>query len=62
MPAPSRFVYVGTYTAPNTAPGGARPSAALGISVLRLDGRTGALAPVQVVEGIENPSWVTLDL
>ena len=61
MPAPSRFVYVGTYTAPNTAPGGARPSAALGISVLRLDGRSGALAPVQVVEGIENPSWVTLD-
>jgi len=31
--APSRFVYVGTYTAPNTAPGGTAPSSAKGISV-----------------------------
>jgi 6-phosphogluconolactonase len=57
----SRFVYVGTYTAPNTAPGAARPSTAAGITVFRMDGTTGALAPVQVVGGIENPSWLALD-
>jgi 6-phosphogluconolactonase len=59
--APSRLVYIGTYTAPNTAPGGARPGEARGIAVFRMDGRTGALEPVQVVEGVENPSWLALD-
>lgn len=59
--ATARFVYVGTYTAPNTAPGGTAPSQALGVYVFKLDPRTGALSPVQVVPNIPNPSWVTLD-
>src|SRR5262245_13095514 len=59
--ARSRFVYVGVYTAPNTAPGGVRPSEAAGIAVFRMDGRTGSLTPVQVVEGVENPSWLAFD-
>ena len=42
--ARSRFVYVGTYTAPHTAPGGSRPSRARGVGVFTMDGRTGALA------------------
>lgn len=56
----NRYVYVGTYTAPHTAPGGTKPSTARGIYVFRMDGSTGALSPVQVVD-VENPSWVTLD-
>lgn len=59
--AQARFVYVGTYTTPNTAPGGVRPSEAVGIYVFRLDPETGGLTPVQVVPDIPNPSWVTLD-
>jgi 6-phosphogluconolactonase len=59
--AGSRFVYVGTYTAPNTAPGGVRPSTALGIYVFKMDGRNGGLTPVQIVKDIPNPSWLTLD-
>jgi 6-phosphogluconolactonase len=58
--APSRYVYVGTYTAPNTAPGGVVPSTALGIYVFKMNGRTGALTKVQVFP-IENPSWVAVD-
>jgi 6-phosphogluconolactonase len=58
--APSRFVYVGTYTFPNTAPGGVKQSTAKGIYVFTMDGRTGGLKLIQVVE-IENPSWVTVD-
>lgn len=56
----NRYVYVGTYTAPHTAPGGTKPSQARGIYVFRMDGSTGALTQVQVVD-VENPSWVTLD-
>jgi 6-phosphogluconolactonase len=56
----NRYVYVGTYTAPHTAPGGTKPSLARGIYVFRMDGSTGALTQVQVAES-ENPSWVTLD-
>ena len=59
--AQERFVYVGTYTAPNTAPGGTQPSKALGIYVFTLDPKTGGLTLVQIVENIPNPSWVTLD-
>jgi len=64
--AGGRFVYVGTYTRPNTAPGGVRPSTALGIYVFKMDGRTGGLELVQVVEDtssqpLPNPSWLTLD-
>jgi len=58
--APSRLVYVGTYTAPNTAPGGTQPSTARGIYVFKMDGRTGRLTLLQVF-GLENPSWVTVD-
>ena len=58
--APSRYVYVGTYTAPNTAPGGTKPSTAKGIYVFKMDGRTGGLSLIQIFE-IENPSWVTVD-
>jgi 6-phosphogluconolactonase len=58
--APSRFVYVGTYTAPHTAPGGIKPSTAKGIYVFKMDGRTGGLTQIQIFE-IENPSWVTVD-
>ena len=55
-----RYLYVGTYTAPHTAPGGGAPSAARGIYVFRMDGSTGGLTQVQVVE-VENPAWLTLD-
>ncbi|MGI9146541.1 MAG: lactonase family protein [Chloroflexota bacterium] len=58
--APSRFVYVGTYTAPNTAPGGTQPSTARGIYVFRMNGRTGRLSQIQVFD-LENPSWVAVD-
>jgi 6-phosphogluconolactonase len=58
--APSRYVYVGTYTAPHTAPGGIQPSTARGIYVFKMDGRTGGLSPIQVFD-MENPSWVTVD-
>ena len=55
-----RYVYVGTYTAPHTPPGGTTSSRAHGVYVFRMDGSSGALTQVQVVE-TENPSWVTLD-
>src|SRR5437667_1297272 len=58
--APSRYVYVGTYTAPHTAPGGVKPSTALGIYAFKMDGRTGGLSLIQVFD-IENPSWVAVD-
>ncbi len=58
--APSRFVYVGTYTAPNKAPGGLVPSSAKGIYVFKMDGATGGLTQIQVFE-VENPSWVAVD-
>jgi 6-phosphogluconolactonase len=58
--APSRYVYVGTYTAPNTAPGGTQPSTAKGIYVFKMDGEAGGLNQIQQFE-IENPSWVTVD-
>jgi 6-phosphogluconolactonase len=58
--APSRYVYVGTYTAPNTAPGGTQPSTARGIYVFKMNGRTGGLSQIQVFD-IENPSWVAVD-
>jgi 6-phosphogluconolactonase len=57
---PSRYVYVGTYTAPNTAPGGQTPSTSKGIYAFKMDGTSGSLSPVQVFE-VENPSWVCVD-
>jgi 6-phosphogluconolactonase len=56
--APSRFVYVGTYT--TRAPGGVADSTSKGIYVFRMNGRNGALSLTQVVELVD-PSWVTID-
>src|SRR5689334_4217081 len=47
----SRFLYVGTYTAPNLAPGGTVPSTAQGVYAFRMDGESGALTQIQVVTG-----------
>lgn len=58
--AAPRYVYVGTYTSPNTAPGGTQPSTAVGIYVFKMDPE-GGLTPVQVVPDVPNPSWLTLD-
>jgi len=56
----ARFVYVGTYTFPGTAPGGTHPSQALGIYVFRMNPNDGGLTPLQV-EQIPNPSYLALD-
>jgi 6-phosphogluconolactonase len=58
--AEARFVYVGTYTAPGVPPGGTHPSTAVGISVFRMDPRSGDLIPIQVVTS-DNPSFLALD-
>lgn len=58
--APARYVYVGTYTAPNTAPGGTKPSTSVGIYVYKMTGANGALSLIQTVP-TQNPSWVTID-
>src|SRR5215467_14924054 len=50
-----RFVYVGTYTFPGTAPGGTHQSQAKGIYVFRMNPNDGRLKPIQTVE-IPNPS------
>src|ERR1700730_8074566 len=55
-----RFVYVGTYTFPGTAPGGTHQSQAKGIYVVRMSPSDGGLTLVQVVE-IPNPSYLALD-
>jgi 6-phosphogluconolactonase len=58
--ADARFVYVGTYTAPDVPPGGTHPSSAIGISVFRMDPRNGDLTLLQVVPA-SNPSFLALD-
>jgi len=58
--ADARFVYVGTYTAPDVPPGGTHPSSAVGISVFRMDPGNGDLTLVQVVPA-SNPSFLALD-
>src|SRR5579859_1675537 len=58
--APSRYVYVGTYTFPHTAPGGVKQSTAKGIYAFKMDGHTGGLSQIQEFD-LENPSWVTVD-
>jgi 6-phosphogluconolactonase len=58
--ATARFVYVGTYTAPDVPPGGTHPSTAAGISVFRMDPRDGGLSLVQVVPA-SNPSYLALN-
>lgn len=55
----AQYVYVGTYTGPNTAPGGVAPSQARGIYVFRMDPMKGGLTRVQVMEA-ENPSFLAL--
>lgn len=55
----AQYVYVGTYTGPNTAPGGVAPSQARGIYVFRMDPAQGALARVQVMDA-ENPSFLAV--
>ena len=56
----ARFVYVGTYTAPDVPPGGTHPSIAVGIYVFRLDPSDGGLTQLQIVPA-SNPSFVALD-
>ena len=56
----ARFVYVGTYTAPDVPPGGTHPSVAVGIYVFRLDPTDGGLTPLHIVPA-PNPSFVALN-
>jgi 6-phosphogluconolactonase len=58
--AVARYVYVGTYTAPNVAPGATLKSDAVGIYVFRMDPTDGALTSVQVVP-TDNPSFLAID-
>jgi 6-phosphogluconolactonase len=58
--ADARFVYVGTYTAPDTPPGGTHPSVAVGIYVFRMNPADGELTLVQIVPA-SNPSFLALD-
>jgi 6-phosphogluconolactonase len=59
--AQARYVYVGTYTSPNKAPGGLVPSTAVGIYVFKMDPKTGGLTQIQVVPNQPNPSFLVLD-
>src|SRR6516165_7421170 len=56
----ARFVYVGTYTFPGTAPGGTHQSQAEGIYVFKMNPNDGGLTLLQIAE-IPNPSYVALD-
>src|SRR3989441_2015708 len=58
--AEARFVYVGTYTAPDVPPGGTHPSTAVGIYVFRMNPHDGGLTLVEVVP-TDNPSFLALD-
>jgi 6-phosphogluconolactonase len=58
--AKARFVYVGTYTFPGTAPGGTHQSQAKGIYVFRMNPYDGRLTLLQIAE-IPNPSYLALD-
>ena len=58
--AKARFVYVGTYTFPGTAPGGTHQSQAKGIYVFRMNPNNGGLTLLQIAE-IPNPSYLALD-
>ncbi|MAM58155.1 MAG: hypothetical protein CMN25_12545 [Salinicola sp.] len=58
-PAAARYLYVGTYSAPNTAPGGVAPSRAEGLYVYRLNHATGDLSHVQTVTA-DNPSFLAV--
>ena len=56
----ARFVYVGTYTFPGTAPGGTHQSQAKGIYVFRMNPSSGGLNLLQIAE-IPNLSYLALD-
>jgi len=56
----ARIVYVGSYTAPDLAPEGRRPSTARGISVFAMRPSDGHLELLQIVP-TKNPSYVALD-
>jgi 6-phosphogluconolactonase len=58
--AKARFVYVGAYTFPGTAPGGTHQSQAKGIYVFRMNPGDGGLRLLQIAE-IPNPSYLALD-
>ena len=62
VPKP-RFVYVGTYTFPGTAPGGTHQSQAKGIYLFRMNASNGGLSPLQRQPFImaPNPSYLALD-
>jgi 6-phosphogluconolactonase len=49
------FAYVGCYTTPE------RDGHGKGINVYRVDRRTGAFSHVQLLEGLENPSFLAID-
>lgn len=51
-----RYIYVGTYTKSNNSPAGT----SIGIYVLKLDLKTGALSKVAVSPSTSNPSFLTL--
>lgn len=53
------YVYVGTYSGPNFAPGGKKPSTSEGIYVFKMD-TSGSLNLIQVV-ATENPSFLAVD-
>lgn len=59
-PATARYVYVGTYTAPDVPPDGTHPSTAKGIYVFRMEPRHGDLKLLQIVEA-SNPSFLALN-
>ncbi|MEH6453316.1 MAG: lactonase family protein [Psychromonas sp.] len=52
------YVYVGTYSSPNFAPGAKNPSTSKGIYVFKID-KSGNLELIQEVEA-ENPSFLTV--
>ena len=58
--AKARFVYVGTYTFPGTAPGGTHQSQAKGIYVFSMNPSNGGLTLLQIAQ-IPNPSYLALD-
>jgi 6-phosphogluconolactonase len=58
--ARARYVYVGTYTAPGTAPGGHVPSTSVGIYVFKMNPGNGDLTPVQVIPS-SNPAFLAID-
>jgi 6-phosphogluconolactonase len=59
--AKARFVYVGTYTFPGTAPGGTHQSQAKGIYVFKMNANDGGLTLLQTVLDIPNPSYLALN-